>query len=58
MKKPVETVHVTTPPDSQTFKTLIGQLRDARKEVAQLKTKSMSDGVKMKELIDGYNPHP
>jgi phosphopantetheine adenylyltransferase len=28
MKKPVEIVHVTTPPDSQTFKRLIRQLRD------------------------------
>jgi hypothetical protein len=55
MKKPVETVHVTTPPDSQTFKRLIRKLRDARKEVAQLKTEAMSDRVKMKELMDGYN---
>jgi hypothetical protein len=37
-KKPIETVHVTTPLDSQTFKRLIGKLRDARKKVAQLKT--------------------
>jgi hypothetical protein len=55
MKNPVETVHVTTPPDNQTFKRLIRQLRDARKEVAQLKAKAMSDRVKMKELMDGYN---
>jgi hypothetical protein len=54
-KKPIETVHVTAPPDSQTFKRLIRQLRDARKEVAQLKTEAMSDRVKMKELMDGYN---
>jgi chemotaxis regulatin CheY-phosphate phosphatase CheZ len=54
-KNPVETVHVTTPPDSQTFKRLIRQLRDARKEVAQLKTEAMSDRVKMKELMDGYS---
>jgi chemotaxis regulatin CheY-phosphate phosphatase CheZ len=53
-KKPIETVHVTAPPDSQTFKRLIRQLRDARKEVAQLKTEAMSDRVKMKELMDGY----
>ena len=55
MKIPVETIHVTTPPDSQTFKRLIRQLRDARKEVAQLKTHAMFDRVKMKELMDGYN---
>ena len=54
MKKPVETVHVTTPPDSRTFRRLIRKLRDARKEVAQLKEESMSDRVKMKELMNGY----
>ena len=48
MKKPVETVHVTTPPDNQTFKRLIQQLRDARKEVAQLKEEAISDRVNMK----------
>jgi chromosome segregation ATPase len=55
MKNPVETVHITTPPGSQTFKRLIRQLRDARKEVAHLKEDAMSDRVKMKELMDGYN---
>jgi hypothetical protein len=48
MKKPLETVHVTTPPGIQTFKILIRQLRDARKEVAQLKEEAMSDRVNMK----------
>jgi hypothetical protein len=37
MKNPIETVHVTTLPDSQTFKRLIRQLMDSRKEVTQLK---------------------
>ena len=55
MKNHVETIHVTTPPDSQTFKRLIRQLRDARKEVAQLKEEAMSVRVKMKELMHGYN---
>jgi hypothetical protein len=55
IKNPVETVHITTPPSSQTFKRLIRQLRDARKEVAHLKEEAMSDRVKMKELMDGYN---
>jgi hypothetical protein len=54
-KKPIETVHVTAPLDSQTFKRLIKQLIDARKEVAQLKIEAMYDRVKMKELMDGYN---
>ena len=48
MKNPLETVHVTTPPDNQTFKRLIRQLRDARKEVAQLKEEAMSNRVNMK----------
>jgi hypothetical protein len=55
MKKPVETVHVTTPPDNQTFKRLIRKLRDARKKVAQLREEAMSNRFNMKELMDGYN---
>jgi hypothetical protein len=55
MTNPIETVLVTTPPENQTFKRLIRQLRDARKEVIQLKEEAMSDRVKMKELMDGYN---
>ena len=55
MKNHVETVHITTPPSSQTFKRLIRQLKDARKEVAHLKAEAMSDRIKMKELMDGYN---
>jgi hypothetical protein len=55
MKNPVKTVHVTTPPDSQTFKILIRKLRDARKKVAQLREEAMSNRVNMKELMDGYN---
>jgi hypothetical protein len=54
-KKPLETVHNTAPPDSQTFKRLIRQLKDARKEVAQLKKEAMSDRAKMTELMDGYS---
>jgi hypothetical protein len=53
-KKHIETVHVTAPPDSRTFKILIKQLRYARKEVAQLKKEAMSNKVKMKYLMDGY----
>jgi hypothetical protein len=45
MKNLVETVHITTPPDTQTFKRLMKKLRYARKEVAQLKEKSMYDRV-------------
>jgi hypothetical protein len=48
-------VHHTAPPDSQTFKRLIRQLKDARKEVAKLKEEAMSDRAKMTELMDGYS---
>jgi hypothetical protein len=34
-KNPIETVHSTVPPDSQTYKRLIKQLRDVRKEIAR-----------------------
>jgi hypothetical protein len=36
-KNPFETEHATVPPDSQTYKILIKQLRDERKEIARLK---------------------
>jgi hypothetical protein len=55
IKNPVETVHITTPPSNQTFKRLIKQLREARKEVARLKSEALSERIKMKELMDGYN---
>jgi hypothetical protein len=55
MKNPVETVNITTPPSNQTFKRLIKQLREARKEVARLKSEGLSERIKMKELMDGYN---
>jgi hypothetical protein len=55
MKRPIETVQVTTPPDSQKFKRLIKQLKDARKQVAQLKEEAMSDSFNMKEIMDFYN---
>jgi hypothetical protein len=55
MKNLFEIVHVTTPPDNQTFKILIRKLRDARKDVSQLKEEAMYDKVNMKELMDCYN---
>jgi hypothetical protein len=36
-KNPSETIHATVPPNSQTYKRLIKQLRDAIKEIAHLK---------------------
>jgi hypothetical protein len=36
-------------------KRLIRKLRDARKEVARLKSKGPSERIKMKEIMYGYN---
>jgi len=55
MKKPIETVHITTPSSNQTFKRLIKQIREARKEVAHMKSKALSKRIKMKDLMYGYN---
>jgi hypothetical protein len=54
-KNPVETMHVSTPPGDQTFKRLIRQLKESRKEVAKLKKEAMSERVKMTKLMDGYS---
>jgi hypothetical protein len=54
-KKSVDTMHVSTPPGDQTFKILIKQLKESRKEVAKLKKKSMSERVNMIDLMDGYS---
>jgi hypothetical protein len=55
MKKPVEIINISTPPSNHTFKRLIRRLREARKEVAHLKSKGLSQRIKMKELMDNYN---
>jgi hypothetical protein len=55
MKKPVEVININTPPSNHTFKRLIRQLREARKEVARLKAEGLSERIKMKELMDMYN---
>jgi O6-methylguanine-DNA--protein-cysteine methyltransferase len=54
-KNPIETVHAIVPPDSQTYKRLIKQLRDARKEIARLKEEDKVHLAQMKELMDGYS---
>jgi hypothetical protein len=38
-EKPIEVININSPPDNPTFKRLIRQLRDARKEVSHLKEK-------------------
>jgi hypothetical protein len=54
-KKPIETMHVSTPPSGYTFKRLIRQLKESRKEVAKLKKEAMSNRAKIKKLMDGYD---
>jgi hypothetical protein len=54
-EKPIEVININTPPDNPTFKRLIRQLMDARKEVAHLKAESLTKRRKMKELMDMYN---
>jgi hypothetical protein len=41
IEKPVEVININTPPSNHTFKRLIRQLREARKEVARLKEESL-----------------
>jgi hypothetical protein len=54
-ENPVEVININTPPDNPTFKRLIRQLRDARKEVSRLKGERLTERRKMKELMDMYN---
>jgi hypothetical protein len=51
----VETVHIATPPSNHTFKRMIEQLGEARKEVTCLKSEGLSERIQMKEPMDGYN---
>jgi hypothetical protein len=55
IEKPVEVINITTPPDNPTFKRLIRQLRDARKEIVHLKGERLTERKKMSELMDMYN---
>jgi hypothetical protein len=54
-KKPAETAHVPNPLGSQTYKRLIKQLRDARREIARLKADDKVHLAQMNELMIGYN---
>jgi hypothetical protein len=46
MKKPIEVININTPPSNHTFKRLIRQLREARKEVAHLKEEGLEDKLR------------
>jgi hypothetical protein len=54
-KKPSKTTHVPNPLGSQTYKRLIKNLRDARREIARLKAEYMVHLAHMNELMTGYN---
>jgi hypothetical protein len=55
MEKPIGAINIITPPSNHTFKRLIRQLKEARKEVARLKDEILEDRRKMKELMDNYS---
>jgi Pyruvate/2-oxoacid:ferredoxin oxidoreductase gamma subunit len=55
MKKLIEVINISTPPSNHTFKRLIRQLREAKKEVVRLKAEGLSERIKMKELMDMYS---
>jgi hypothetical protein len=55
IEKPIEVININTPPSNPTFKRLIRQLREARKEVAHLKEESLTERRKMKEIMDMYS---
>jgi len=54
MKNPIEVINISTPPSNHTFKILIRQLGEARKEVSHLKEEGLDDRRKMKEFMDNY----
>jgi hypothetical protein len=54
-ENPIEVVNISSPLDNPTFKRLIRQLRDARKEVSHLKEQRLTERRKLKELMDMYN---
>jgi hypothetical protein len=54
VEKHVEVIDITTPPDNPTFKRLIRQLRDARKEISHLKGEGLAERKKLKDLMDMY----
>jgi hypothetical protein len=55
IEKPVEVININTPPSNHTFKSLIRQLREPRKEVSCLKEERLTGRIKMKELMDMYS---
>jgi hypothetical protein len=54
-EKLVEIINIITTPYNPTFKRLIRQLKDARKDVYHLKEEILTERKKMKELMDMYN---
>jgi hypothetical protein len=54
-ENPIKTENATVPPDSETYKRLIKQLRDVRKEIVRLKAEDKVHLAQMEELMVGYN---
>jgi hypothetical protein len=54
-ENPINTEHATVPPNSHTYKRLIKQLRDARKEITHLKVEDKVHLDQMEEIMVGYN---
>jgi hypothetical protein len=54
VEKHIEFINITTPPKNPTLKRLIRQLREARKEIVELKGQGLSEREKLKDLMDMY----
>ena len=54
-KEPIETAHVPNPLSNQTYKILIKQLRDVRREITCLKEEYKVHLSQMNEIMIGYN---
>jgi hypothetical protein len=54
VEKHIEVIDITTPPENPTFKRLNRQLKEARKEIANLKGEGLAERKKLKDLMDMY----
>jgi hypothetical protein len=50
----IEVIDITTPPENPTFKRLNKQLKEARKEIANLKGEGLDERKNLKDLMDMY----
>jgi hypothetical protein len=54
VEKRIDFIDITNPPKNHTFKRLIKQLREARKDISHLKGEGLAERKKMKDLMDVY----